>query len=174
MSQKTWWSTWWRLYDQILNLMTAVKEPGMLTQRARFSTVTDLSTDPPHMLDWQNNDPPPSPVLRPTPLRSDEETPNHRHPSLCRPCARIVWASSSSPAVKQHAGWSEVMPLLTHCTGPAELNDTAWIERILSQRHYDICTLCLVIYRLLCSSSRCPLEGFSCRVNESLYTSFKG
>ena len=32
---------------------------------------------------------------------------------------------------------------------PAEWNETAWIERIPSHRHYDICTLCLVISLLL-------------------------
>lgn len=43
----------------MLNLMTAVKKPGMLIQRAFLSLVTRLSIDPPHMLDLRDNDPQP-------------------------------------------------------------------------------------------------------------------
>lgn len=61
----------------MLNLMTAWDA----LQWAFFSTVTRLSTDPPHMLDLQNNDPTPthhhhpylSWDLHPCALRADEE-----------------------------------------------------------------------------------------------------
>lgn len=52
-------------------------------------------------------------------------------------------------AVKQEQlSYVLVMPLLKYCKVPAELSETAWIKGILSQRHCNINTLCLVTYSL--------------------------
>lgn len=52
-------------------------------------------------------------------------------------------------AVKQEQlSYILVMPLLKYCKVPAELSETAWIKGILSQRHCNINTLCLVTYSL--------------------------
>lgn len=48
-------------------------------------------------------------------------------------------------AVKQEQlSYILVMPLLNYRKVPAELSETAWIKGILSQRHCNINTLCLV------------------------------
>lgn len=53
-------------------------------------------------------------------------------------------------AVKQEQlSYILVMPLLKYCKVPAELSETAWIKGILSQRHCNINTLCLVTYSVL-------------------------
>lgn len=77
-------------------------------------------------------------------------------------------------AVKQkQLSWVKLCLLLTYCKVPAEFNKTAWIESILSQRHYNICTLCLVFYCLLCSLVHVQWR-FLCSVHRSPYMSFKG